>query len=719
MGTQKRLFGKTHWAKKASLAACGLAFSMLPAFGQPLPEPPSNSDIAFRILPANYSTAKIDQDVLREQPLVRLVVEGGGSLLGIDPVWDLLNTFDGTVLGAILSDPKKGSNLARYFQDSELRSRHASMIAEMQSLASDLELAKAENESGTYPEDLKEYIESVRYYDANLPEGASYIYERLEDGKSFRLKVKYEKAAPIASLGPAPVFGPESFGQNLVITKAPVPLNYAIAVRTKNSETARALADTVWGQSKDGFWTVGADGGLATLRGSWLVISDTKANLGTVLKSVNGQGPGWSKNPGFQRVAKNVNVNAPVVAFVDLPKVLKALGPEIDPEMTKLLGLVGPTGYTLTPRERSEFRVEAFVGVNPPKGSELEGFFKQSASASPQAAMVAENIPWDITNAFAADYRKSKKLFDALVALSPEAKTEMENAEDVWAGFLGLDAERGFDELVDGWAILSFERLDIFVNAIEDVTDMMSGSPPETPIPDEGTGGPESDESETVVVVAEDEVVPSDTDSEGDPEAVAEEPVVEEEASEPAAEIEIEVDEEQVEVVPAGPTKPARIPATVAFQVVDAQAREALTTALDKRIGETLQSKTVHGVEVKGREDGLLSYAVRDNWFYISGGKTQRLLRNLLSAATGQKPSLTSLESWNQFRSGQRGQVLAIGHQKVDGVYSMTKGALLFLGPDFRPLAYEIGGLRDYHSAAFVVPDGLLMVGDVLQGDGR
>lgn len=689
--------------RKVSLVACGWALSLLPAWGQSLPEPPVNSDVAFRILPASYGTAQVETEVLKEQPLIRLVVEGGASLLGVDPVWDLLDTFDGTVLGAILSEPKKSSSLTAYFRDSRLRGEHEWAVAQMQSLVSDLESYKVDNDS--YPEDYQKFIDEVRYYDVTLPDGVSYKYERTDGGKGFRLRVKYEELSELGELGPAPVFGPDGYSENATPRTPPVPLDYALAVRVKNSQAAKSIADGLWGPSEGGFWRSGTSV-VATLRGSWLVVSDRQQNLGTFLNSLNGKGAGWTKNPGFARVAKNLDMNAPVAVYANLPRILKAVSNELPQDAVKMLSLLGPTGYTVTPREHFQCRMEAFVAMNPPKGSELEGFFKDSAGADPQAALVADNIPWDITNAFAADYRRSKKFFDALVALSPEAKADVETAEDVWAGFLGLDASKGFDELVDGWAIVSFERIDIFVGFFEDLSASMSALPPDDPIPDEGTGGPDSESSESVINV-DGEISPPTPD-----------PDVSEPELEPVSP-DSDGDEETVDPTPAGPPKFPRLPFTVAFQVVDAQAREALTAALEKRLGEAPGSKAVHGVEVKGREDGLLSYAVRDNWFYLSGGKTQRLLRNLLAAATGQKPSLTSLESWNRFRSGQRGQVLAIGHQKVDGVYSMAKGALLFLGPDFRPLAYEIGQLRDYHSAAFVVPDGVLLVGDILRGDGK
>jgi hypothetical protein len=381
--------------------------------------------------------------------------------------------------------------------------------------------------------------------------------------------------------------------------------------------------------------------------------------------------------------------------------------------------------------------MEVFMGVNPPKGSDLEALFAETAEAKTEAAMVAGNIPWDVSNAFAMDYQRSKRLFDAVLALSDEAKESMEMVEDVWAGFLGLDAEAGFDRLVDGWVVVSFERLDIFVNALEGFTEAMSTTTEGLPAELEGTGGPPSEdsavdaeaspeepavapdanpdaepvpgESEGVIII--EEVAPA---SEPDPELAPEDS-----DREPAAN---ETDDNNLEpsgeeLAPPAAIRPPRLPFTVAFQVTDQQARGAMVEALTKQLGEQTETKSVYGVEVLGRQDGLLSYALRDNWFYISGGNTQRLLRNLLAAATGRKPSLTSLDTWAQFRAGQRGEVIAIGHQKVDAFYSIVKGFLLLMGPDFRPMADELGGLRDYHSAVFLVPDGVLCVGDVLQGD--
>jgi hypothetical protein len=722
------------WSKKASLFVCGLALASLPAVAQTPPQPPVNSDVAFRILPSKYNSLQMSPEVLQEQPLVRLLGEVASSYFGFNLVDDLDKAFEGTVVGAVLSDPKGDSSLADFFKDGELRGEREALVAEMRSLASDLEAYKEENE--TYPEDFRKYIDEVRYYEPYLPEGVTYEYQSTEQGKGFRLVMTFAEPSRLVELGPAPAFREGGKEQYSEPERGAIPLNFVLGARVSDSELAKRIATELIGEPKDGFWTSDSQPPLvATLRGSWLVAADNKANLTPFLKSLNGQAPGLSKNPGYQVVARNIDMDASGMLYVDLSKIVRSMDITDQPEEARLLALLGPAGYALTPYQHSQLRMEVFMGVNPPKGSDLEALFVETAEAKTEAAMVAGNIPWDVSNAFALDYQRSKRLFDAVLALSDEAKQSMEMAEDVWAGFLGLDAEAGFDRLVDGWVVVSFERLDLFVNALESFTEAMSTTPEGLPAELEGTGGPPSEDAPSAVDAEANPEEPAVTpDAEPDPGESEEVITIEEVAPAAAPDPELapegpeqepaasetdgnNVDPSGEEFAPPAAIRPPRLPFTVAFQVTDQQARGAMVEALTKQLGEQTETKSVYGVEVLGRQDGLLSYALRDNWFYISGGNTQRLLRNLLAAATGRKPSLTSLDSWAQFRAGQRGEVIAISHQKVDAVYSIVKGFLLLLGPDFRPMADELGGLRDYHSAVFLVPDGVLCVGDVLQGD--
>ncbi len=717
---------------------CYLILAGLPALAR-VPEPPVNSDLAFRILPSRYDgNFALPPQVMKEQPLVRLAAEFLFQEIGLDLVDLLDGAFEGTMVGAILSDPKAGSNLGKVLQDSELRSQRDSVVSDLRALASDLEGYKSENE--TYPEDFRKFIDEYRYYEPYLPEGVSYQYRQTESGQGFELAVSFKPPSLLGKLGPAPIFRNGYEEQHAEAEEPAPPLNAVLALKVADAQKVRTLIDKLFGKATDGFWSLDGEG-VVTLRGDWLVASDRKRNIGPFLKALNGQAPGLSKRANYSVVARNLDMNAPFSLYADLPRIISSLDLTDDPELRRLLELVGPAGYSVTLYDRSEFRMEAFMAVRAPKGSELEKILAESRDAQTESSMVAGNIPWDVSHAFALDYRRSKRLLDALVDLSPEARQSMDMVEDVWAGFLGLDAEAGFDRLADGWVVLSLERLDILVNAFEGFTDAMSAVG-ELPNPIEETGGPISEEAMPVDSPAEstevsgadegaesgelspgDPLTPQATPdlAQGDPVPAQEDPVSAQEGPAPAQDAPDRPSPETGEPVflpsdPSAPAKPPRLPFTVAFQVPDAQARAALLEALSKQLGDNASTQDLYGVEVKGRKDGLLSYAQVDDWFYVSGGNTQRLLRNLLAAAKGRKSALTSLDSWSRFRAGQRGEVLAISHQKVDAGYSMLKGFLLFMGPDFRPLAEELGGLRDSHGAMFLVPDGVLCVGDMLQG---
>lgn len=733
MGWVKSGSWSRRWSRKASRWLCVLALAGLPAWGQTLPQPPYDSDLAFRVTPTAYDSLRMSPEVLQEQPLVRLIEEAAVSLFGFDMIDDLGQAFEGTMVGAVLADSESNISLVEYFEDQEIRSEHQGMIEQLRSLVTDLETYKSENDS--YPEDFRKYIDEVRYFDVYLMDGASYEYERTDNGQGFRLVVSYAPSCPLSRLGPPPILGSEGLEENTTPEGEPLMVDLVFAAKVRNAELAKKIVTKLMGEPAGGIWVAGPEpAAVATMRGPWLVVSNRKSHLGPFLKTLNGKAPGLAKNPRYELVARNIDMNAPGMFYADVPHILEGLDMSGAPEAVEVLQMIGPAGYSITPRERSQLSIEVFMGVNAPQGSELEKVMAESAQAQTEAAMVASNIPWDVSNVIAIDYRRCKRLLNALVALSPDAEQSMDTAEDVWAGFLGLDAEAGFDHLVDGWVIVSFERLDIFVNAFEGFVDTMKGF--ELPSDHEETGGPPEEDSEAVIEYSDPEENSSE-DSEAElsqgqseqPElAVAQAPEPEQASPEETGldepvEVEVEIETEletepEVELSPR-PAQPPRVPFTAAFRVSNEQARGALLEALQKQLGEESKTTTMSGVDVVGRKDGLLSYALRDDWFYIAGGNTQRLLRNLLAAATGRKPTLTSLSTWARFRAGKRGEVLAIGHQKVDALYSMVKGALLLMGPDFRPLADELGGLRDYHSAAFLVPDGLLFVGDILQGNGE
>ena len=150
-----------------------------------------------------------------------------------------------------------------------------------------------------------------------------------------------------------------------------------------------------------------------------------------------------------------------------------------------------------------------------------------------------------------------------------------------------------------------------------------------------------------------------------------------------------------------------------------AQNRQAAENLLAPYMGDDVATESLYGVEIKKNQEGNLAYAVDGDWMYVSGGRTDRLMKHMLEAAHGRKKTLSSIDSWTRFTVGTKGRLIGFGHQKVDAIYSLVKGVLLLLGSEFRPAAVEVGRLRDYHSIMTAVPDGFMFTGEIVQGDGR
>ncbi|MCA9780147.1 MAG: hypothetical protein KC800_25650, partial [Candidatus Eremiobacteraeota bacterium] len=104
------------------------------------PEPPATSDIALRLLPAARSENAIDPMELSDHPVFRIIRRAGSEIFGIEPLRFLDNTFEGTVVAAILSRSSAGgTTLADFFRDQDLRESWKRNTEELRSLAEDLE----------------------------------------------------------------------------------------------------------------------------------------------------------------------------------------------------------------------------------------------------------------------------------------------------------------------------------------------------------------------------------------------------------------------------------------------------------------------------------------------------------------------------------------------------------------------------------------------------
>jgi hypothetical protein len=650
-----RIRKKTRWYRKfkrvAASLALGVLFSLSGALAE-LPDPPANSDIALRIVPS-AQMSPLDREELQDHPVFRLVRRAGAEMFGIEPLRFMDSTFEGTVVAAVLSQSAKGgTSLADFFKDRELRARWERNTEELQSLADDLEIEFAESEEG-YPENLQTYLDEIRYYEPYLSDGVTYRYERVNDGKDFRLIMTFSGDSGLQPLGPAPMFSSQDGPQNLAPTAPPLPINLVVGAKIREKKELAVLLTDLLGEPKDGFWRSQEEiPFVVTIRGDWVVGADRIENLSGFLGSLNGKKPGLSGTSAYKTVARNIDAEAPGFLFVNTPNLVKAARGEMGEIEQRLATLAGPMGYSVVPSTDSQFRVEVFVGVEAPPNSELAVFMAGSDAFAPEQSVDTANIPWDVSNIFTVDYANTKALFDSVLALFPEAESQMDMGQDVMLGMLGLDAAAGTDSLVTGSALLSFERIDLLTLGMESTLDRLKAYDP---------------------------------DSEEEPKR-------------------------------ANPL--SYVPVTMAAQIPLETNRMALISLLEPYLGDPT-SKTLFGVDVVTSADKVFSYAVDGDWFYLSGGQTDRLMRHMLEAAHGRKETLGTIDSFSRFVVNGRGRLIGFGHQKVDPVYSLVKGFLLFLGSDFRPLATELGMLRDYHSMGTVVPDGFLLVGEVVKGDGR
>lgn len=649
------------------------------------PEAPVDSEIAVRILPRAAGSHALENATLDDHPLYRLIEKIGQSVFNVEPNEFFSSTFEGTVIAAVRSQSGESSRsrLMEYFRHQELVEKWQSDVQQLRQIAEKLDYHTSED--GTYPENLESFIDEEFYYQPTFSEGVGTHYERSNGGKDYRLSLVFDREAATAGLGSAPSISSKTGEKNIEPTATAPPVGLVVGVKIVDKARLEEFLNDQYGPSKNGFWTSESSSMnlVGTIRGSWFVFSDDRQNLGPFLRTLNGEQAGWSQNPSFKKVADNITTDAPITVFVDLPKLLAGIEVE-DPDFSaldELIPLVGPLGYSVVPYESSQFRVEMFLGVSPVRGSELATFFKGSDGKTPPELFDIANIPWDAHNIFALHYGNTKQMVDSVIGMFPELEMHLDMTEDILTGILGLDARAGFTELIDGSVVMSFERIDLVVMGISSFFTMVSDR--EVEYDDKYEYDDEyGEEGERTIKVA----------------STAADFAVEEETT--------------------NKSLFSYIPATVAFKVPIDSNRRALVDLLNSSMNGS-SKKDLYGVEMVSSGDLSLSYAIDGEWMYIAGGGTDRLIRYMLEAVKGRNQTLSSIDSWTRLSMASRGRLLFFGHQKLDAFSAFAKGGILLLGTEFRPLAEEYGRLRDCHSVVTAVPDGVLVVTEVLEGDAR
>jgi hypothetical protein len=148
-------------------------------------------------------------------------------------------------------------------------------------------------------------------------------------------------------------------------------------------------------------------------------------------------------------------------------------------------------------------------------------------------------------------------------------------------------------------------------------------------------------------------------------------------------------------------------PIAVTVGLSDPQLRSAVVARLTAKLGSDAVTRQRGDVSYRASKDDCFALATAGDQVLWANGYTERLIYPALEVNTGLQPSLADLDSYRKFRAGLPGRVVGFIHVKADSIYSFAKGAMLYLGANFRPEAVEMGHIRDGYAAATVEADGV------------
>lgn len=704
-----------------------------PARAQDWPLPPVDSEVAVCIVPSKFVGNHLPLEVWQEQPLARLFSRVLTKFLGFGLVEELSQVWEGTVVGAILPVQGKGSSLTAYFEDRDLHSRRSDIVSSMGALNEFIVDSKRDGES--YPENLSAFLEENSYPEPQLPAGVSYSYSREKSGQGYRLKVLLGPKSELRKLGPAPVWGDDNFRQNILPAVERFTPHYGLGIKLLDPNKGKDLLVKLFGEPTDGFWQQHYFPTLtATVRGQWLVVADSKERIGSFYKAVTGHSLDLGQSPGFKKVARHLDLAASALVYIDLPKQLKAVAADAPAEFAHLVNMLGPAGWSLSLLDENQTHNKFFLGLNPPKDSELAELLARSAKPSSSTFPDASIVPWDVASVGFMEYGKARQILRAVLGLIPDLKEQWLTLEGFAASYLGLDAEAGFDKLFNGWVVISYDSLGFWTNSIEDFLSFFNSPARVTSTEVTEDIAPSGEVEASDSQLSEDSTI--DTNS-GDDGSELEPKGEVDAAGDPSTldpfkpQEEGEEDSELVE--PDDRERPLdwwrilrRVPVTFALRPTNAEAKAAIVSIVSR--AKLFEPKTDEdGASLSSNEgwldgssaSGDLALAESGEWIYVSCGQTTRILRNFLLTASGEKESLLSIASWRKFCSDYGNRASLLAHQKVDVSATFAKALLLYMGPEFRTIANQVGKLRDSYHALVLVPEGIVMVNDIVYGDGR
>lgn len=657
-----------------------LAFAA-PAVRAEAPRAPEGAEILIqgRILPPPAETRRWVER-LKGYELVQRGLDYLDDEVGIDLERDVLSWVEGSAMAAIVRTGDE-SPISRAVRNQELGRKYDACDSDLQVVFS--ALLSYQDIQGKAPETLQELVPDYLSDGYDL---SNVRYTR--QGKGWTLTCAFPEGSDLAAAGAtAPVLDQDG---NRTEGKRPddAPLNLIVALKVvdpaiASRRTREILAKIGEPPTGEGPMKVPDTDMVLDVRNGWMVLADDPALLPRAAAALGG---GAKVPEGLARMLRHVGPDPDLFLYVDVPDIVGHWR-DLDIQDERLRqALASVKGAILaTYAEERHVVTDSFLALEPPAGHPLAALLQGGAENRLQ---VLRRVPWSVSYVDVVQVHELWRAADDVARLHPYLEYGVQMVRDTVQEQLGLSLEKDLLPASTGELAVNLEAVDVFSAGILRAFDAYEEmkSPP-----------------------VMEEAAPPDPEESPAPESAAEEapgmqPLPDAVPPPPG------IDPDELDFL-------KEIPMTLVVGLRSGEARQRILALLEERVGEGGRRISYRGGDIRQRKDGALAYTLRGDYLIVSIGPTLRLMKAMLDGMAGQVPPVTELNSYQEFRSGLKGRVLAFRHTKTDAIYSVAKGMLLFLGAEFRPEADALGLWRDAYAAWTVEPSGLRLRGAVYATD--
>lgn len=670
-----------------------LAFAA-PAVRAEAPRAPEGAEILVqgRLLPPPEETRRL-LERLKGYALVERGLEMLHDEHGIDVERDILSWVEGSAMAAIIRTGEE-SPLSRAVRSGELETKYSEFDGQLQLVFS--ALLSYQDIQGKPPETLQQLIPDY------LSEGFDLSQMRYtRQGKGWTLTGAFPEGSDLAASGATPPVLDQD-GNRTEGKRPPEPrLNFVVAVKVTDPALAarkvrEILAKAGEAPSGDGPMSLpGDDDTVLDVRNGWIIAADDATLLPRASAALSGKSPVPAN---LARMLRQVPENPDLFLYVDVPDIVAHWrGLEIEDErLRQALGSV--KGAVLaTYADDRRMITDSFIALEPPAGHPLATLLQGD---SENRLTLLRRVPWSVSYIDVLQVNELWRAADDVARLHPYLEYGVKMVEETAQETLGLSIEKDLLPASTGEVALNLEAVDVFSAGILSWFDEMQKS--EVPVEEESAPAPEAESGSEPAKEAADEkeaevekTTPPEPDMQPLPDTVPPPPGL---------------DEDELKVL-------KNLPMTLVVGLRSGPARQRILQSLEEKIGADGRRIPYRGGDIRQRKDRAFAYTLRGDYLVVSVGPTLRLMKAMVDGMTGQVPPVAELKSYQEFRSGLKGRVLAFRHTKTDAIYSIAKGMLLFLGAEFRHEADALGLWRDAYAAWSVEPGGLRLRGGVYATD--